>query len=217
MPVSFVWRQLKLVFFGVPASVGALFIFGGIMAKLTQILTHQLDQNDLKEYSEEAAEKNGEDWVTTESIQKYNDSLNLNTLSAIKKIVRFLFVLHPYIGYFCCILLPMVIAFPLSIIFPDLSFSFIFLGIFGMFIGFVAGSFIFPSLVTSCKKCGSIKKCECIFTHCLEYEDHTEKRYSNGVQYKYLVRDEIVFCIYECENCKSRKIEVLKQRKEKRI
>ena len=115
----------------------------------------------------------------------------------------------------CFLLVPPIILLPLAITAYG-TVNYIVLG-FGMFIGFVLGSFIFPNLVSSCKECGAINKCKRIFTHRLEYEDHTEERYSNGVRYKYLVREETVFNVYECEKCKGRKIEVLRQKREKRL
>lgn len=184
------------------------------MAKLEQIVTHKLKPEELKAISEKVAEDSGEERVTTEAIRQYNESHSVNELNVIRKIIRFLFVLHPYLGFMCFLLIPPIILLPIAIQVP--SVGIVALG-FGVFIGFFIGSFIFPNLVTSCKTCGSIKKSKRIFTHCLEFEDHTEKRYSNGIQYKYLVRDETVFCVYECEKCKSRKIEILRQKKEKRI
>lgn len=183
------------------------------MASLDQIMTHKFKPEALKALSEQVAENSGEEWVTTESIQHYNAGLNLN-LNVINKIVRFLFVAHPYIGFLCFLLVPPIILLPVAI--TEYGINYILLG-FGMFIGFVVGSFIFPNLVSSCKVCGAIKKSKQIFTHCLEFEEHTEKRYSNGVCSKYLVRLETVFCIFECEKCKGRKIEVLKQVKKKRL
>ena len=184
------------------------------MASLDQILTHKFKPESLKTLSEKVAEESGEEWVTTESIQRYNESLDLK-LNVVNKIVRFLFVAHPYIGFLCFLLIPPIILLPVAITSYG-TINYILLG-FGMFIGFVVGSFIFPNLVSSCKVCGAIKKCKQIFTHCLEHEDHTEERYSNGVCYKYLVRLETVFCVYECGKCKGRKIEVLRQKKEKRL
>ena len=184
------------------------------MASLDQILTHKFNPESLKSLSEKVAEESGEKWVTTDSIQRYNATLDLK-LNVLNKIIRFLFVEHPYIGFFCFLITPPIILLPIAIGAYG-TVNYILLG-FGMFIGFVVGSFIFPNLVTSCKVCGAIKKCNRIFTHCLEYEDHTEERFSNGVKYKYLVRLETVFCVYECEKCKGRKIEVLKQKREKRL
>ena len=179
------------------------------MASLDQILTHKYKPESLKTLSEKVAEESGEEWVTTESIRQYNEELNVN-LSNVQKIVKYLFVEHPYIGFLCFLLAPVIVLLPLAIFVPFI----LFVGLFG---GFVIGSFIFPNLVSSCRVCGAIKKSKRIFTHCLEYEDHTEERYSNDVCYKYLVRLETVFCVYECEKCKGRKIEVLKQKKEKRL
>lgn len=184
------------------------------MARLDLILTHKCKPEELKAVSEQVAEKSGKEWVTTESIRQYNLSHAPDNMNAVQKAIRFLFVEHPYIGFLCFLLIPPVLLLPVAMSVP--SMSFIVLG-FGAFIGFVVGSFIFPNLVSSCKICGAIKKCKQIFSYCLDYEEHTEKRYSNGVQYKYLVREETVFCIYECEKCKGRKIELLKQTKEKRI
>ena len=185
------------------------------MASLDQIMTHKYKPDALRELSEQVAEDCGEDWVTTESIQQYNAALDLN-LNVIKKIIKFLFVSHPYIGFLCVLLLPPIILLPVALNAQGLTV--VILGG-GLFIGFVVGSFIFPNLVSSCKLCGSIRKSERIFTHCLEFEEYTEERYSEeyDVRYKYLVRSEIVFCIYECEKCKGRKIEILKLTKEKRL
>ena len=178
------------------------------MAKLNQILTHKYKPESLKALSEEVAEESGEEWVTTESISEYNEALNLN-LSNVQKIVRYLFVEHPYIGFLCFLFLPVIVLLPLAIFAPFILFI-------GLFVGFFVGSFIFPNIVSSCRVCGAIKKCEPIFTHCLEFEEHTEVRHSNGAICKYLVRVETVFCIYECEKCKGRKIEVLILQKEER-
>ena len=179
------------------------------MAILDQILTHKYTPESLKDLSEKVAEESGEEWVTTESIRQHNEALNVN-LSDVQKVIKYLFVDHPYIGFLCFLLAPVILLLPLAIFEP-------FILIIGLFVGFVVGSFIFPNLVSSCKVCGAIKKCKRIFTHCLEFEDHTEERYSNNVRFKYLVRMETVFCVYECEKCKGRKIEVIIQKKEKRL
>ena len=183
------------------------------MAKLQQILTHKLNSEDLIVLSEKVAKDSGEEWITAESIQKYNATLNLQT-NVVNKIIKFLFVLHPYIGFLCFLLVPPIILLPIAI--TPYGINYIILVV-GAFIGFFLGSFIFPNLVSSCKACGALKKCNRIFAHCLEYEEHTEERFSNGVRYKYLVRSESVFCVYECKKCRSRKIEILKEQKEKRL
>ena len=84
------------------------------MAKLELILTHKLNSNDLSVISRKASEDSGEDWVTAENIQHYNATLNPQ-LNVINKIVRFLFVLHPYIGFLCSLLVPPIILLPISI------------------------------------------------------------------------------------------------------
>ena len=184
------------------------------MAKLKQILTHKIKPEDLQGLSEEVAQKSEKDWVTAEKIQQYNASLNVGELGIVKKIVRFLFVAHPYVGFLCAMLLPVLILLPVALSMPYVAFYIL---IPGLFIGFFLGSFIFPNLVSSCKTCGALKKCERIFTYCITYDEHTEKRYSNGVTYKYLVREETVFCVYECKKCKARKIEILQEVKEKQL
>ena len=91
------------------------------MAKLNQILTHKYKPESLKALSEEVAEESGEEWVTTESISEYNEALNLN-LSNVQKIVRYLFVEHPYIGFLCFLFLPVIVLLPLAIFAPFILF-----------------------------------------------------------------------------------------------
>ena len=185
------------------------------MARLTQILTHKFTPEEIRQGSEEVAQKSGEDWVTVDSINQYNAAHVPEQLNTFKKIVRF-FVLHPRLWHTICTLTLPILFLPL-VLNPMLTDTGIVSAILGAFIGFVIGSFIYPALPSSCKICGAIKKCEQIYTYCLHAEEHTEKRWSNHVQYKYLVRKECVFCIYECKKCKSRKIEILIVEKEKQL
>ena len=162
------------------------------MARLTQILTHKFTPEEIRQGSEEVAQKSGEDWVTVDSINQYNASHVPEQLNTFKKFVRF-FVLHPRLGHIICTLTLPILFLPLALN-PMFAEVVMVGGIMGAFIGFVVGSFIYPALPSSCKICGAIKKCEQIYTYCLHAEEHTEKRWSNHVQYKYLVRKECVFC-----------------------
>ncbi len=184
------------------------------MAQLKKILTKEFTAEDLKLISEKVAEECGEEWVTVERIAQHNTEHQVGDLSLFRRIIRFLFISHPNMGFLCFLLIPPIILLPAALKLPGMGAVILF---FGLFIGFFVGSFIFPGLVTSCRICGSIKKCKRIFTYSIDHQDHTEKRYSNGTQYKYLVRVETVFCVYECQTCKSRKIEILKQEKEKQL
>ncbi|MBQ3016589.1 MAG: hypothetical protein IJD79_07400 [Clostridia bacterium] len=176
------------------------------MAKLKQILTHKYSEEELKELSDAIAEESEEEWITTEKIAEYNSAIDNYEVNTLDKILRFLFITHPYIGFLCVCLLPAIILLPTLLLDGMIGGVLV---VFGLFIGFVIGSFIFPNLVSSCKNCGAIKKCDRIFSYSFETKEHTEKRTVNGVTYKYLITDELVFCIYECTRCKSRKIEVL--------
>lgn len=175
------------------------------MAKLKQILTNKYSEDELKDLSEEIAEESEEEWVTVEKIAEHNAAIAAYEPNTIDKILKFLLITHPYIGFLCACLLPAILLLP-TLLLDGIG---IVLIIFGFFIGFVIGSFIFPNLVSSCKSCGGIKKCNRIFSYTFETKEHTEKRTVNGVQYKYLITDELVFCVYECARCGSRKAEVL--------
>jgi len=177
------------------------------MAKLKQIMTHKFKSEEIRMTSEEVAQKSGKDWVSVDSINQYNATSVTKKLNVFEKIVRFLFVLHPYVGLIVSTLTPPILLLPVA---ANALFGVnFFILAMGALAGWVAGSFIFPGLVSSCKICGAIRKCEQIYKYCLHFEEHTEERVSNNVRYKYLVRNELAFCVYECKKCKARKIEIL--------
>ena len=182
------------------------------MAQLNQILTRKFKAEDLKILSEKIAQESGESWITKSNLDSYNKSLSNKDPGTFKKIIIFLFMTHPNIGFLTAMLIPPVLLLPIALTSTPLILFF------GLFIGFVVGSFIFPALVKNCMICGSFKSSERIFTYCLDFDEHTEERISkNGVRTKHRVRNETVFCVYECNKCKARKIEVLKQTKEKQL
>ncbi|MBR2965677.1 MAG: hypothetical protein IKC34_03910 [Clostridia bacterium] len=178
------------------------------MARLDVIRTHKFSTEELIETSNYVAEKTGDDWVSYQSIKNHNENLGFPGCSKFKKVVGFLFIDHPYIGFFCAIVVPALLLLPLGVLGTA----------FGAFIGFVAGSFIFPALFTDCKICKSLKSCNQVYSYALTTDEHTEqRRQQNGSYINVRVRKELAFVVLECKKCKGRKIEIILCTKEKTL
>ncbi len=178
-----------------------------------KILTHTYSKEKIKAYAEKAASETGKDFVRVSSIESYNNNLEVKKPNIIKRILFFLFNSKPYLGYMISIIIPALLMLPLALNdFAHGGFIFLFLG---AFVGFVAGSFIFPRLVKNCPVCKSFGKCKSIFSYTIDYREHTEKRRSNnGTILTYLVRREFNLKVMECKKCKGRKIELVMENKE---
>ena len=183
------------------------------MANSFKILTHTYSQEKIKSYAEKAANETGKDFVRANNIESHNNSLDNKTPSIIKRILFFLFNTRPYLGFLVSVLIPTLIMLPFSLKdFAHGGFIFLFLG---AFIGFVAGSFIFPKLIKNCPLCKSFGKCRSIFSYTISFNEHTEKRRNNnGAILNVLVREEFNLKVMECTKCKGRKLELLMEKKE---
>ncbi len=178
------------------------------MAKkgLTEIKTRSYQKDALAALSKKVAEESETAWVDLDEIEAYNRGLGVKEAGAPRK--AFWFCVHdkPYLALIICMVVLGGICWLIN---P-------FLGVLGAFLGFVGASFLFPALYSNCSLCRSLKSCNKVFEHVLNYQQHQEKRVQdNGAEITVLVRQEEVFVVLECQKCKGRKIEIIRRQREK--
>ena len=180
------------------------------MGTLNQIKTREYKKDELEKLSETVARESGEEWVSSANIAAYNQSLGIT----VGKFKAFLWVLiheHPNIGFFLSIFIPGALFAPCIL----LGWYGIIICVLAAFIGFFLGSFLFPSLLTNCTVCKSLRSCERVFAYVLESKEHTEiRRQNENTKICVLVKNEKVFAVMECKKCHGRQIEIITRTRE---